>query len=575
MSALLAILAAAPSLSTHAERTQFTETGRYAEVQALCAAFPKAFPGKVKCEPFGTTPLGRPMLAFVAGHDGALNPDVALKKGRTVVLMQGGIHAGEIDGKDAGFWLLRELLEEKALPGVLKKVTVVFVPVFNVDGHERFGTNNRPNQRGPKEMGWRVTSQNLNLNRDYLKAEAPEMQAMLRLLNSWDPLLYVDLHVTDGAQFQHDVSVTFEPSNVGPEGLRSLGKSLQVSLFAELEQKGHLPVSFYPSFIKEDDPSSGFALGWPPPRFANAYWAAHNRYGVLVETHSWKAYAERVRATYDVCVGLVRLAAEDGTRWRKAAREADEADAKRAGTEVVLLYEAKKVSRMIDFKGYAYTRELSSVSGQPWVRYDETTPQVWTVPYFDELAPSLTVKAPSGGWLVGPPYARQVAERLTLHGISFTTLKADRQLDVEAYRLIDPKFRPVPYEGRQVVVSRDGAWEPRSVAFAAGSLFIPAAQARLFLAMHLLDPTGPDSLLAWGVFNSHLEQKEYLEDYLTEAFARRALEDPAIKAAFDARLKDEAFAKDPGARLRFFASKHPSADPMLNVLPVYRVAVVP
>lgn len=573
---LLALLAAAPPLTTHAERTGFLETGRLDEVQALCAAFPKAFPGKVKCEPFGTTPQGRPMLVFAASQDGVLSPEAAAKKGRPVLFLQGGIHAGEIDGKDAGFWLLRDVLEGKALPGVLAKVTLVFVPIFNVDGHERFGPNHRPNQNGPKAMGWRVTSANLNLNRDYMKADAPEMQAMLRLMHRWDPILFADLHVTDGAKFQHDVSVTFEPSNIGPEGLRSQGKSLSVSLQAELEGKGHLPVGFYPSFVKDDDPTSGFALGWPPPRFGNAYWAAHNRYGLLVETHSWKDYATRVRATYDVCLALLRHTAEDGPRWLKAAKEADAADARRAGGEVVMLWEPTKSARPIEFKGYAFERSASEISGQPWVRYDDTKPEVWAVPYLDELAPALTVRAPAGGWVIPPPHASWVAEKLRLHGIAFTELKDARPAaQVEAYRLVEPKFRATPYEGRQAVTARDGVWLPRTLALPGGTLFVPAAQPRLFLAMHLLDPTSPDSLLAWGFFNAHLEQKEYLEDYVTEAYARELLKDPKVKAEFEAHLKEEAFAKSPEARLRFFSSRHPSADPVLNVLPVYRVAGAP
>src|SRR5437660_1244337 len=146
---------------------------------------------------------------------GALTPEAARKKGLPVLLVQGGIHAGEIDGKDAGFLALREALENRAAKGALDRQVLVFVPVFNVDGHERFGRWNRPNQRGPEEMGWRTTSQNLNLNRDYSKADAPEMQAMLRLVNAWDPLAYIDLHVTDGAQFEHDIAVLIEPVDAG------------------------------------------------------------------------------------------------------------------------------------------------------------------------------------------------------------------------------------------------------------------------------------------------------------------------------------------------------------------------
>jgi hypothetical protein len=573
MTVLLALLAAAPSLTTHAERTGFTETGRFVEVEALCAAFPKAFPGRVRCERFGVTPLGRPMLALVASADGTLTPEAAVKRSRPVLFLQGGIHAGEIDGKDAGFWLLRDVLEGRVARGALAKVTLVFVPVFNVDGHERFGPNHRPNQVGPKEMGWRVTSQNLNLNRDYAKADAPEMQAMLRLLQRWDPILSADLHVTDGAKFQHDVSITFEPSTHGPEGLRALGGALRDALFARLEAKGHLPVNFYPSFNKEDDPASGFSYGWPPPRFSNAYWAAHNRFGLLVETHSWKDYRTRVTATYDVCLGVLELAAADGPAWRAAAKEADAADARRAGQDVVLLWEPSKSSRPIDFKGYAYTREPSPVSGQPWVRYDETKPETWRIPYFDALRPALTVKAPAGGWVIPAPHAAWVAEKLALHGVAVSRLgKARAAVTAEQFRVSEPKFRPTPYEGRQTLTGREGQWTPVELDLPAGSLFVPAAQPRLVLALHLLEPASPESFLAWGFFNAHLEQKEYLEDYLAEAYARELLQDAGVRADFEGRLKNPDFAKDPSARLRFFSSRHPSADPQLNVMPVYRVA---
>src|SRR5690606_26019324 len=190
---------------------------------------------------------------------------------------------------------IREMLDEKAARGALRSFVLVFVPVFNVDGHERFGRWNRPNQNGPEEMGWRTTSQNLNLNRDYTKADAPEMQAMLRLLETWDPELYVDLHATDGAQFEHDVSNQIEPSYVGDPELQPVGRALLAELNGALEAQGSLPIDFYPSLMREDDPASGFAAGAYGPRFQTGYWPLRNRFALLVETHSWKDYPTRVR----------------------------------------------------------------------------------------------------------------------------------------------------------------------------------------------------------------------------------------------------------------------------------------
>ena len=339
LTVVLALLSAAPPLSTLAEQSGWRQTGRYEEVLRLCRAFPRAYPGKVRCERFGTTPEGRPMVALVASQDGALEPRAVRARKRPVVLFQGGIHAGEIDGKDAGFWLLRDLLDGKVLPGVLGKLTAVFIPVFNVDGHERFGPHHRPNQVGPEQMGWRTTAQNYNLNRDYAKAETPEMAAMLRLLERWDPLVYLDLHATDGAKFQHDVAVTMEPLLLGAPELRPLGERAHQAVMDELTAGGHLPLPFYPWFLKQDDPSSGFALGVPPPRLSNGYWFLRNRFVVLVETHSWKDYPARVKATRDVVQAYLRLAAENGTAWLAAARAADARDRQPDSLDVVLALE--------------------------------------------------------------------------------------------------------------------------------------------------------------------------------------------------------------------------------------------
>ncbi len=574
MIALPLLLLAASPLTTTAERSGWTTTGRYDEVQRLCADFPRRYPGKVRCETFGTTPLGRPMLMLVASADGTFTAAQVRARSRPVLMLQGGIHAGEIDGKDAGFWLLREVLEGRVAPGALGKLTLLFVPVFNVDGHERFGPNHRPNQRGPAEMGWRVTSQNLNLNRDYVKADAPEMQAMLTLLHAFDPVLYVDLHVTDGAQFQHDVSVTFEPREAGAQGLRPLGQALHDALFGELRREGHLPLDFYPQFLADEDPTSGFALNAPPPRFGTAYWVADNRFGLLVETHSWKDYATRVKATFDVCAALVRLTADAGASWLRAEREADLADAKRAGAEVTLGWEPTKHSTPLDFLGYAYVREKSEVSGKPWVRYDETKPEVWKVPFFDELAPGLTLRAPAVGWLVPPPASALVAPKLAVHGITFSRLATGRPaVAVQTFRG-EPTFRAASFEGHHPLTVV-GQWSDDTQDLPAGTLFIPAAQAKLVLAMHLLEPTAPDSLVAWGFFNASFEQKEYLEDYVLEAFAREQLAQPAVKAEFEAALKVPAFAKDPEARLRFFFKRHPAYDARLNLVPIYRAVTAP
>jgi hypothetical protein len=574
---LLALPLLVASLTTVAEESGFERTGRFDEVVRLCDAFPKAFPRRVRCDRFGVTPEGRPLLALVASSDGVLDAKTARARSRPVVLAQGGIHAGEIDGKDAGFQLLRELLEGKTLPGVLDQVTLVFVPVFNVDGFERFGPNQRPNQNGPAETGWRVTGQNLNLNRDYAKADAPEMQAMLGLLATWDPILYVDLHVTDGAKFEHDVAVLIDPQPAGFEALRTLGAALRTSLFAELAHEGHLPVAFYPDFRKTDDPASGFALGVPTPRFQEGYWSLRNRFAALVETHSWRDYRHRVRTMREVLAGLLERAATSGRAWKTAADAADRADETPATAPLPIAWTATEASHPIPFRGYAYARELSAISGQPWIRYDDAKPEVWTVPLYDTLEPSLLIDPPKAGYIVPAPWAALVGGKLALHGFRFETLPESREnVTVASFRADDVKFRPEPYESHLTVAVK-GAWKPDQRRVPAGSLFVPVNQRGRALLLQLLEPAARDSLVSWGFFNAMFERKEYMEAYVLEPFAQELVaRDAAARDAFEEKLRtDPDFARSPEQRLLFFAKRHPSWDDRLNLYPVWRVDVAP
>ncbi len=568
--------AANDALTTVSERSGFLKTGRYQEVTALCDAFAKAYPQSVRCLDFGLTPEGRTMKALVASTSGALTAAAAHARGLPVVLIQGGIHAGEIDGKDAGFLALREVLEGKAAKGALDKLVWVFVPVFSADGHERFGAWNRPNQRGPEEMGWRTTAQGYNLNRDYVKADAPEMQAMLRLVNEWDPLVEVDLHVTDGAKFEHDVSIQVEPVHAGDPELRKAGRAWRDGVIADLAKQGSLPLPYYPSFVVADDPTSGFEDSVPPPRFSHGYFWLRNRMAMLVETHSWKEYPVRVRVTRNTIVSVLEHLARHGAQWLKTAREAD-ARASAAGPQpVALAYAAGKAQRTVDFRGYAYTRTPSEISGALMTRYDNTTPQLWKVPLRDDVQPSLSVSPPAAGYVVPAAHAAWVGAKLLLHGIAFRSLGAQPETAVEIFRASEAAPAAGSSEGHQRMTVK-GDWQAERREIAAGALFVPVAQPKLRLLMSILEPQAPDSLVGWGAFNNAFERKEYMEDYVAEEVAREMLaKDPALKAQFEQRLQDDAaFAKDPKARLEFFYRRHSSWDERFNLYPVMRADVAP
>lgn len=573
----LATVAADSPLTTVSERSGFQKTGRYDEVIALCDAFAQRYPDAVHCIDFGTTPEGRPMKALVATRSGAFTPEQARAKGIPVLLVQGGIHAGEIDGKDAGFLALREALDDEAAKGVLDKQVLLFVPVFNVDGHERFGRWNRPNQRGPEEMGWRTTAQGYNLNRDYVKADAPEMQAMLALVNAWDPIVYVDLHVTDGAKFRQDVSYQVEPVHAGDAQLRKQGLALRGAIVDAVTAEGAHPLTFYPSFVEDDNPASGFVDGVATPRFSHGYFQLRNRFGILVETHSWKEYPVRVKITHDTIIALLEQTAKHGRDWLGVAHAADARAEKLGGKPVPLDYTTTDHVRTVDFLGYAYKRTPSDISGALMTHYDEDTPQLWKLPLRDEIVPGRSIVAPRGGYLVPAADAAWVGEKLKQHGIEFRRLDtAMPRAKIEAFRADKTTFAAQSVEGHQRL-DLEGQWKPETRGIAAGALFVPIAQPKARLVTALLEPQAPDALAAWGEFNNAFERKEYMEAYVAEDVAREMLEkDPQLKAKFEQRLRDDPeFAKNPRARLDFFYRLHPSWDERYDLYPVVRTGTLP
>jgi hypothetical protein len=549
---------ARPDLTTYAEKSNWIETGRADETERLCKDFEKSFPKKVKCGVYGKTPEKRNLMYMTVGDPKS-----------PVVWVQSGIHAGEIDGKDAVFLLIKEILEAKLQNDPLKGLCLVFIPIVNLDGHERFGAYNRPNQIGPKEMGWRTTSQNFNLNRDFLKVDTSEMRDLLKLWHKVDPVLSLDLHVTDGAQFQPEVGVIIHPhTSFGVSGLHEAGSRFEIEILSKLKERKHLALPFYPTYEKEDDPKSGFSLYVSTPRFSQGYWYNNNRLGMLVETHSWKDYANRVKTHHDVVLSALELAQRDSENWRKYSNELDNENL--AGKEVPLSYTHTEKNRMIEFSGYKFTTSKSKISGANVIKYDQSSPQVWKVPYFEELKPVLTVVAPSEGYYLQAADVANILPKLDIHGIIYSKIEKSQTLNLEVFRASKTQLSANSVEGHQNLVV-EGEWKKEDVEIPAHSVFIPMNQDKGRLLLQMFEPLSLDSLLWWGYFNRAFEAKEYMENYVAEDVATEMLKKSEIKKEFETKLRnDKEFANSPGKRFEFFYKKHPSWDVRFNRYPVFR-----
>ena len=542
---------------TFAERSDYRKTPRYDETVAYSKKLDTAS-DLIVYKSFGKSGEGRDLPLLIVAGGGTFTPEATRKKAKAVVLIQACIHAGESDGKDAGLALLRDIAITKTRQDLLKDVVILFVPIYNVDGHENFNAFNRINQNGPEEMGFRATTANLNLNRDYMKADAPETRAFLKLWNEWKPDFFIDCHVTDGADFRYNVTYEYAHfQEVSPFIKNWMDEHFDKNIVPKVEGEGNL-LTHYLQFDGRDV-SKGIETFIATPRFATGYVPLRNRAGLLIETHMLKPYKSRVRGTYDILRYTIEEINENKISLLDANKKATEETIERGKTfdgrrQFALRIETTDKSIPFAFKGIEYRLEDSEISGAKRIIYG-TKPLDITIPKFDEGKISVSVAPPL--YYIVPPQWKDVVGVLEAHGIKFERLTKPLKVEVESYRFSDVKFATASFESRITVnFKANPIKETRE--FPVGSIVIPTAQEAANVAIHLLEPNSPDSFVFWGFFNAIFEQKEYSEGYVLEKLAREMLaKNPELKKEFEEKLKDEKFAKNPRERLNFFYERSP------------------
>ncbi|GAA3715527.1 M14 family metallopeptidase [Sphingomonas cynarae] len=544
---------------TPAERSDFVTTPRQAETRAWLERLDAASP-LISIETFGRTGEGRDLLLVRAskgaGKDGTPKP---------VVLVQAGIHAGEIDGKDAGLMLLRDI----ALRGkhaLLDRVDLVFVPIYNVDGHERMSRWNFPALRGPLEKGYVGNARNINLNRDYAKADAPETRAMIALLRRLDPVLYIDCHVSDGFDMQYDITFTYAgwgryayhratadwlTERFGPKVMRALSRA------------GHIP-TIYPSPVDTRTPVSGIRQAPEGPRYSTGYGDFIGVPTVLVENHMLKPYRQRVLGTYVLLEAALALAASDGDRI--AAAKAGDRSSRPATMLTRWQPAAQPIGWVERFRGIAFDTYRSPATGRLEQRWTGK-PVTFRMPVIGQ-EPVETVTLPKAWWVPGEQV--EVIDRLRLHGIDFETTASPQRAHLDRVRLREVAVQPAQDGRLPIKASFDH--EPVVETLPAGTVRVPADQPLGLLAAALLEPEAPDSLLAWGFFPEILSAPPRAEDFIDAPLAEALLErDATIRTAFAAKVAAEpAFAADGAQRLAWLRERLPGRDRFHHVYPVWR-----
>lgn len=522
---------------------------------------------------FGTSPQGRDMPLVIVSTDGLFTPQAAAEAGKPVILLQAGIHPGEVDGKDALLALLRDIVLDKRPRKLLEGATLLLVPVHNVDGHERVSPYNRANQLGPEAgMGFRTTAAGYDLNRDWLKAGAPETRALLRLVNRWRPHLHVDMHVTDGSD--HDWVLTWsvaESPQLAPPVEEWIEDRLPAAL--EIVEDAGYRCGPYVSLLDRTDPAKGFSSVVGAARYSSGYFPLRNRPSILVEMHAYKPFRERVEALTEFLAAVLHQIGRNGQELVRAVTLAEvrtvelgRPDA--SESDVVLEWEPAEPDT-IRFPAYDWEVVPSQVTGRPLLTFLRGKTRWLTVPWVHELRPRLTAPRPRG-YLVRPGWP-QVEARLRDHGLHVRRLTEPTKIEVETLWALEPDLAETPYQGcTRITADIDHRLEDREIQ--SGALWIPADQPDFEVAVQLLEPESPESLFAWGFLSTVVERKEYIAGANLEKLAREQIEDPAVREAWETALEDQSFAGNPRARYLWWYRRTPYWTVQeVGLVPVFRV----
>jgi murein tripeptide amidase MpaA len=562
-------------LITTGEKTDWNETAPYAECVEISRKLEKAS-RFVKVVDIGTTPEARTMIALIVSKDRAFTPETAAKTGKAIVMIQSGIHAGEIEGKDTVLMLVRDMTVTKRYATWLDQTIFVIIPVFNVDGHENFSPYHRPSQQGPKSTGLRATAQRVNLNRDYVKGDTPEMRAWLRVFNSWNPDFLIDNHVTDGSDMQYDVTWDMARNQDIAEPAGAWVRERFVpELNKRMEADGHLVAPY--GALRTVGGKREFFMEVFSPRYSHIYSAAQNRPSLLVETHSLKTAKTRAWANYDIMRDSIDTILLDPEALKHAVREADRAMMARAGDRsappVYLAGKVSAESHPLVYHALKNAPFTSEITGAKVTRYTGEKDDLDTVIH-DKIDTTAEAQMPLG-YLI-PAAWKEMADVLALHGVEMQKTTKPLEQEFETYRFSNVKYATASFEGR-VMLNFDVRLVKERVAIPAQSYWVPLKQKRARLIFAMLEPAGPDSLAKWGfcdaVFEGGGARGVDAGDYLAEPIARRVMADsPGLRREFEAKLAAEpAFAADPKARLAwwFAKSKYEAGD--TGRYPVVRV----
>jgi len=539
-------------------------TATYAEIMAYYQKLGKQYP-QMKLINYGTTDVGKPLTLVVLSRDKVFDPALIKKQNKRILLINNGIHPGEPEGIDASMMITRDLLKKNQLP---KNMVLCFIAVYNIDGCLNRGVS-RVNQNGPRAYGFRGNYKNLDLNRDFIKADSKNAWAFEKILNTWQPEVFLDNHTSDGADYQYVMTlIETQKDKQNPILAEYTSKTLSPELYKRMAKSGFEMTPYVEE--KEHTPDSGIVSFLETPRFATGYTAQHNIISYITETHMLKAFDKRVYATYDFMQALFDICERDAKLIGEVKRKADEQVAQQTKFALNWTVDEDKYDTLT-FKGFEAGYKSSGVSGLPRLYYDESKPYTKTIKYYDNYKPTAFADKPAA--YVIPQAWQKVVELFKLNNIVMHQLTHDTTLDLQMYYIGDYKTGQRPYEGHYVHSNVKLNPVTAKVQYYAGDYVVYTNQALNRYIVETLEPQGVDSFFAWNFFDSILGAKEYYSDYVFEDVAADLLQkDPELRKKLDnEKVKNPELVKSAAMQLNFVYRNSPYFEKTYLRYPVGRL----
>ncbi|MBN8675290.1 MAG: M14 family metallopeptidase [Chitinophagales bacterium] len=563
---LLSLASNSQNLSTRFERSGGKETPTYFEIIDWWQKLDQQS-GKVKMLTMGMTDAGYPLHLVVVSNNGDYNFEHIRKNNKRIILINNGIHPGEPDGIDASMLLVRDIVSNKYK--IADNIVLAFIPVYNIGGCLNRSNNYRVDQNGPEEFGFRGNSQNLDLNRDFIKCDSKDARAFTEIFHLTDPDVFVDNHVSNGADYQHVMTLlTTQHNKLGGVMGDYLEKEFEPALYSSMKNKGYDMIPYVNSF--GDKPENGWPEYWDGPRYASGYAALWHTFSFVPETHMLKSYDKRVMATYELMKSFIEFTSANSARIKDLRDMTKNSIKTQADFPISWSLDRSKFKEVL-YKGFESGRKPSEVSGLPRLYYDRNKPFEKTIPIFNYFPVKSVVQKPKA--YIIPQGWWKVIELLKLNKVHMTQLKKDSLIEVEVYKIEDYKTLPRQYEMHHLNTDVKTSSSMQKIVFKKGDWYIPLNQVANRFLIETLEPQAEDSYFAWNYFDAVLGQKEGYSAYAFEDIAAAHLQsNPDLRLKLEEKRKtDTLFAKDGRAQLNFVYQNSQWYEPAHMRYPVFRV----